>query len=77
MAKVKCITVFYDLKEKLQRNPGDVFSCDKERTNLLKGLKLVEVLEEDKEEKPEPEKATPEVEKEKATATAKKKKATK
>lgn len=75
MTKVKCITVFYDLKEKLQRNPGDVFSCDKERTSLLKGLKLVEVLEEDKESKPDPEVATPKVEKEKATAKAKTKKA--
>lgn len=70
MAKVKCIKVFYDLQEKLQRNPGDVFSCGEDRTNLLKGLKLVEVLEEEK--KPEPEVATIEVKKEKATAKTKK-----
>lgn len=70
MAKVKCIAVYYDLEDKVQRNPGEAFECSDERAELLRGLKLVEVLKEAT--KPEPEEATPKEEKkEKATAKTK------
>lgn len=70
MTKVKCVQIFYDLKEKVNRKPEETFECSKERAELLRGLKLVEIQN----EKPEPEVATPEVKKETAAKTKKAKK---
>lgn len=57
MVKVKCIVMFHDLVENVMRNPGEEFSCEKERGDMLNARNLVHIVQIEEVVKPEENKA--------------------
>jgi hypothetical protein len=57
MVTVKCITMFHDLVEDVMRNPGEEWSCDKERGDMLNARSLVNIIADDEVVQPEENKA--------------------